>query len=126
MDFLRKLKPPQCAIPRFLASLFTLWVGIPRLPFLDAPFSPLKFIDPWVYGIILTFVGTALLYTSYKHRLTVVGRSVAAVGFIAWIGLAAATSSLTSLGIDITVSIILFIEVIAKYPCNAEPNFSRI
>jgi len=119
-ELLNQLKPKQCAIPRFIAALFTLWVGIPRLPFFDTPFSPLKFIDPWIYGIIMTIIGTGLLITSYKYRASVGGRIIAAVGFVAWIGLAVATSSTTSVLIDLTIATILFFEVITKHPCNVE------
>lgn len=120
MNRLNSLKPKQCAIPRFIVALFTLWVGIPRLPFFDASFSPLKFIDPWIYGVIMTTIGVGLLVTSYKWRTTISGRVIASIGFVAWVGLTAATSSTTSVLIDFTIAVILFLEVITKHPCNAE------
>ena len=124
MERLNLLKPKQCAIPRFLAALFTLAVGGPRLPFFDATFGPLKFIDPWIYGIIMTIIGLGLLITSYCSRTSIGGRIIAAVGFVAWIGLAVATSSITSVLFDLIIAIILFTEVLAKHPCNAEINLS--
>ena len=120
MNRLNLLKPKQCAVPRFIAAWFTLWVGIPRLPFFDASFSPLKFIDPWIYGVIMTTIGAGLLITSYKWRTAIAGRIIASIGFVAWIGLAVATTSATSVLIDFTIATILFLEVIAKHPCNAE------
>ena len=120
MNRLNLLKPKQCAVPRFIVAWFTLWVGIPRLPFFDASFSPLKFIDPWIYGVIMTTIGIGLLITSYKWRTAIAGRIIASIGFVVWIGLAVATTSATSVLIDFTIAVILFLEVIARHACNAE------
>lgn len=68
----------------------------------------------------MTTIGVGLLVTSYKWRTTISGRIIASIGFVAWVGLAAATSSTTSVLIDFTVAVILFLEVITKHPCNAE------
>lgn len=112
----RKLKclwPPYGAEVRKAIGWYSLCVGIPRILIQDGSlYSPLRFVDPWVYGVIMTILGILLLATACsKRRITVYGKVVAGISFVAWMILAAATTSLTSLGINLGVSASLLMEV---------------
>jgi len=112
----RKLRcfwPPHGPEVRKAIGLYSLWVGIPRLLSQDISlYTPLKFIDPWVYGVLMTIIGVLLLLTSCtKRRHGIYGKVIAGVSFVAWMLLAAATSSQTSLLINLTVALSLLMEV---------------
>lgn len=118
----RYLKPPHgCQVRRLTAAL-TLAVGVPRLPvFATAPsVDLLRFVAPWVYGVMLTALGLALLVTSYRGRLSLAGRLTAALGFAAWVMLAAATSSATSWLVNVAVASTLLAEVWTLRRCADE------
>jgi|GEM_PF-2942748 len=105
---------PLCGVQaRRLAALLTLAVGLPRLPWFgfSPPFAPLRFVSPELYGFVMIALGAALYVTAFHHRLGLVGRTAAALGFTAWAVLAAATSSATSLLISLTVASVLLSEV---------------
>lgn len=123
MKILRVLKPPCGHAVRKMAAMLTLAVGLPRLPMFDAVYSPLRFMEPWVYGIVMTVLGLALYITSFGcGRLTVAGRVIAAIGFTMWIVLAAATSSATSFLVDLVVASVLLAEVWAQRGrCSDDP-----
>lgn len=118
----RYVKPPHGCEVRRLAAALTLAVGVPRLPiFAQTPtFDPLRFVAPWVYGVMLTALGLALLVTSYRGRLSVPGRLTAALGFAAWVMLAAATSSATSWLVNVAVASTLLAEVWTLKRCADE------
>jgi hypothetical protein len=60
----------------------------------------------------MTFIGVLLLWTACaKRRRTIYGKVIAGIGFVSWVILAAATPSITSLGINITVAASLLMEV---------------
>jgi len=107
--------PPTGHQVRRLIAMISLAVGLPRLPGVAElfAFAPHRFGEPEFFGFILTAVGIALMFTSYHGRLTVYGRMVAGLGFVAWVTLAAATLSVTSLLIDVTISASLFFEIVA-------------
>lgn len=111
----RYLAPPHGPQVRRLVAWLTLAVGLPRLPLpwpTDGPaFAPLRFLPPEAYGVLMTALGVALMVTAYRGRLSVVGRLVAAAGFVQWMMLAAATPSATSLLIDLAVASVLLAEV---------------
>ncbi len=112
-------KPPCGNEARRLIGVLTLAVGVPRLVFfVDVPYNPLRFADPWVYGILMTVLGTLLLITSFGRRRTIAGKLVAGASFVAWCMLAAATTSATSLMINITVAASLLMEVYVNGPCD--------
>lgn len=105
------LRPPWGREVRKTAGIFTLWVGIPRL-IPGASFGQLKFADPVVYGILMTTVGILLIVTCLNgYRTTMAGKIVAGIAFVSWVMLAAATTSLTSFGLNVTVAVILLMEV---------------
>ena len=89
-------------------------------PGIEPAFSPLRFVDPWVYGILTTVLGVALLFTAYRGRLAPVGRVTAAIGVVVWVTLAAATPSATSLLIDALVAATLLAEVWTMRSCDDE------
>lgn len=118
----RYLTPPCGRQARRLAAALTLAVGLPRLPAFDGAllaYNPLRFVDPWVYGVAMTVLGLALLVTAYDGwRMRPLGRLTAALAFVAWATLAAATSSATSLLINLTVASVLLAEVWTVRPCD--------
>lgn len=119
---IRYLRPPCGRQVRRMVALLTLAVGVPRLPIFDGEtiyFALLRFFDPWVYGVMLTTLGVALWATVYRGwRMRPLGRLVAAVGFAAWVTLAAATDSVTSMLINLTVASVLLAEVWTMGPCD--------
>lgn len=119
MEKLKKLLDPLCANQlRLVVAIFTLWVGIPRLvP--GTVFGPLRFADPAIYGVVMTVVGVALLVTCYNgYSRTIAGKTIAGIGFVSWSMLAAATTSATSFGFNITIAVILLTEVYKSGPCD--------
>lgn len=108
----RYLYPPSGREVRRLVALMTLAVGAPRLPLLQDVFAstPMRFGSPDLFGVLCTVVGILLLATAYERRLTIPGRLVAVAGFVTWVTLAAATTSTTSLLIDLAVAASLLLE----------------
>lgn len=109
----RYLAPPTGAEVRRLVAMITLAVGLPRLPLMAELFSfaPQRFGPPELYGVLLTALGLALLATSYHGRLTWYGRLTAVLAFTAWVTLAAATLSATSLLINLAIAASCLMEV---------------
>ena len=112
-----RLLPPVCARVRFLVAALTIAVAIPRIPGVTAPSSALAFFDPGIYAYVLLPVGVALAITSYRGRLRFVGRFVAVLGFAAWVTLAFASPSATSILIDIILAVTLLLEIISRHDC---------
>lgn len=105
---------PLCGVQvRRAMALWTLTVGVPRLPWpwVDLPFAPLRFVPPEVYGVVMTALGIALYVTAYHGRLSLAGRLAAVCGFTMWMVLAAATTSTTSMLADLVVASVLLTEV---------------
>ena len=114
--------PPSCNEVRRLIGIMTLAIGIPRLPVIDevVSFAPQRFGPSEAFGIISVLLGIALLATAFERRLTVPGRAVAGLSFVWWVTLAAATTSATSLMLDLAVSASLLVEVgTLRRCCNA-------
>ena len=115
---LDKIIPPLCGRVRFVAALITLAVAVPRLPVLDfLPSAPLGFLLPSVYAYTLLPLGLALVVTSYRWRLHWIGRLVALLGFVAWVTLTFAVSSVTSIAINAVFAGVLFTEILAHHDC---------
>ena len=106
------LYPPSGREVRRLVAVLTLAVGLPRLPLMGQLFSfaPQRFGPPEAFGVVCTLVGLLLLATSYELRLTIWGRLAAALGFVTWVTLAAATTSATSLLINLAIATSLLME----------------
>jgi hypothetical protein len=115
---LDKIIPPLCVRVRFVAALATLAVAVPRLPVFDALIvAQLGFFVPSVYAYLLLPLGLALVVTSYRWRLHWVGRLVALLGFVAWVTLVFAASSVTSIAINAIMAGVLFTEILAHHDC---------
>jgi len=113
---LHALRPFRGDDVRRICAVFTLAVAIPRLPFWsgDAPaVNPLRFLSPEAFGWLTLVLGIALLLTNGRLRYRVSGRLVALGGLLVWALLAGATSSITSLIIDITVMYAMLGEIMA-------------
>lgn len=108
----RHLYPPRGREVRRLIAVLTLAVGLPRLPLAGDlfTFAQQRLVSPEAFGVICTLIGILLLMTAYERRLTLAGRLVAALGFVTWVTLAAATTSATSLLIDLAVALSLLME----------------
>lgn len=111
----RYLMPPSGVEVRRLIAVLTLAVGLPRLPLLHEvlSFAPQRFGEPEAFGVICVVSGLLLLLTSYHGRLSLTGRLVAALAFVVWVTLAAATTSTTSLLIDLAVAASIMTEIIS-------------
>lgn len=103
---LHALRPFRGDDVRRICALFTLGVAIPRLPIwagMQPAVNPLRFLPPEAFGWITLALGIALLLTNGKQRYRFRGRMTAFVGLFVWALLAGATTSVTSLIIDVTV-----------------------
>lgn len=115
---LDKITPPLCGRVRFIVTLITLAVAVPRLPVFDALIvAQLGFFVPSVYAYMLLPLGLALGVTSYRWRTHWFGRLVALLGFVAWVTLTFAASSVTSIAINAIMAGVLFTEILAHHDC---------
>lgn len=91
-------------VRRLVAGL-TLMVALPRLPFWPGPdvVYPLRFLPQEVYGWLTLAAGLLLLATTGRYRIRVRGRLAALLAFVVWATLAAATTSATSMMIDLLI-----------------------
>lgn len=97
---------------RRLAAVLMLAVGVPRLPVLHdlLPFAEPRFGPADVFGVAFVLGAVMLLATAYGRRLTLAGRLAAVYGVVCWVTLAGATSSATSLVVDLAVAASLLME----------------
>lgn len=113
---LRALLRPFCGpdVRRLLAFL-TLAVALPRLPGWPGPaiVYPLQFLPQAAFGWLTLAAGLGLLFTMGRHRLRVRGRLAALFAFAVWATLAAATTSATSMLIDLLIMYALLGEIMA-------------
>jgi len=109
------LRPPRGVDVRKLTAFVLLAIAIPRLPFYPGPpiLYPLGIFPGEVFGWMALFVSAGLLLTANKWRLRAVGRFMAVLSFALWITLAAATTSVTSMLLDIIFAYAMFGEIIA-------------
>lgn len=110
------LRPFYGAEVRRLTGFVMLGVALPRLPFWPGPaiVYPLKLLPQDVFGWLTLVVAFALLTTTCRWRLLLAGRLVALLAFVMWIVLAAATTSITSMILDLTFAWAMFGEIIAQ------------
>ena len=109
--------PSICGRVRFLAALITLSVAIPRLPVFDAAVATLGLFDAVAYSYALLPLGVALVITSYRWRLSPIGRLIAVLGFAAWVTLTFAAVSVTSIAINAIMAAVMFTEILAHHDC---------
>lgn len=115
------LRPPRGCDVRRLVALLTLAVAVPRLPFWPGPpvVYPLRLLPQEVFGWLTLFIGLTLLLTACNRwRLHPVGRLIAVLGFATWLTLAAATTSVTSMIVDVAIAYALLGEILSlRHDC---------
>lgn len=101
-----RVRVPVGSELRLLAAAICLAVGLPRLPLVQdlLSFAPHRFGGPEAWGLLFVLGGLALLVTCYRGRLSLAGRVAAGLGSVAFVALAAATTSATSLGVDLSMA----------------------
>lgn len=101
-----RVRVPRGAELRLLAAAICLAVGLPRLPLAHEllAFAPHRFGEPEAWGVLFVLGGLALLATCYRGRLSTAGRLTAGVMAVSFVGLAAATVSATSWGVDVSLA----------------------
>lgn len=116
-----QVRPFRGSDVRRLVAWISLAVALPRLPIWTGPaiVYPLQLLPQAAFGWMLLAVGVGLLATGGRWRLHWWGRLTAVVGFAAWITLAAATTSATSLMIDILIAWALLGEIVTQRGRNA-------
>lgn len=113
-----RVLPPVCGRVRLVIAGIILAVAIPRLPFVSGwPYAQLGLLDAATYAYGLLPISIALGVTAYRGRLHVVGRLIAVLSFSAMVTLAFATTSVTSMLIDIWLAVMLFVEIIDYNDC---------
>lgn len=115
---LRALLRPFCGQDiRRLVAFLTLAVALPRLPGWPGPavVYPLQFLPQEAFGWLTLAAGLLLLATMGRHRLRVRGRLAALFSFVVWATLAAATTSATSMLIDLLIMYALLGEIMALH-----------
>lgn len=107
--------PPRGIIARRILAGMCLAVALPRLPFVAdiVSFAPQKFGPPEFYGVLLLLAGVGLILTTTAHRLNVRGRVAAGLAFVMFATLAFATTSTTSLLVDLMIAYVAFGEMTA-------------
>lgn len=116
-DSIIALLRPFCGVDVRRMTAFVLFgVAIPRLPGWPGPtiVYPLTLLPQDVFGFLTFAVGVALLLTLRRWRLRLVGRLVAVLAFVMWVTLAAATTSVTSMFIDIVFAYAMFGEIVTQ------------
>lgn len=100
---------------RRLVACLTLAVALPRLPGWPGPtiVYPLQFLPQEAFGWLTLVAGLLLLATLGKYRWRLRGRLAALFAFAVWATLAAATTSATSLLVDLIIMYALLGEIIA-------------
>jgi hypothetical protein len=101
---------------RRMVGWISLAVALPRLPGWPGPsiVYPLQLLPQATFGLMLLAVGIGLLATGNRWRLHWTGRLLAVLGFSAWVTLAAATTSVTSLLIDAVIAWALLGEIVTQ------------
>jgi len=99
------LRPFRGSDVRRMCAMFTLAVGLPRLPVwgTDVPVSLLGILPAEVFGWVFLALGFVLLATNGQHRHRPGGRLVAFVALVLWALLTGATNSITSQIINVGV-----------------------
>lgn len=110
------LRPPRGVDVRRLTAFVLLGVALPRLPFWPGPsiVYPLQLLPQAAFGWLTLAIGVALLVTLGRWRLRFAGRAVAVLAFALWVTLAAATTSITSMILDIMFAYAMFGEIVTQ------------
>lgn len=111
------LRPPRGRDVRRLVAMLTLAVALPRLPGWPGPVVvyPLRLLPPEVFGYLTLVVGLTLWLTACNRwRLRPAGRLAAVLAFATWLTLAAATTSATSVMVDLVIAYALLGEIVGQ------------
>lgn len=110
------LHPPSGRDVRRLVAFLTLAVALPRLPGWPGPATvyPLRLLPQEWFGWLTLLAGLLLLAT-LRWRLRVRGRLAALFALAVWATLAAATTSATSMMIDLLIMYALLGEILARH-----------
>ncbi|MCB0200881.1 MAG: hypothetical protein KDI03_12500 [Anaerolineae bacterium] len=110
--FWRRIRVKEGAELRLLAAMIMLSVGVPRLPFIHDTvlFSAQKFGQPQAWAYVFIALGLLMLITCWRGRLTPFGRTIAGLSAISFTALAAASTSATGFGVDVSFVVALMWE----------------
>ena len=110
------VRPPRGVDVRRLTAFVLLGVALPRLPFWPGPLIvyPLNLLPQEVFGWLALALSLALLATMGKWRLRFAGRLAAMLAFVLWATLAVATTSATSMILDVMFAWAMFGEIITQ------------
>ena len=97
------LRPFQGADVRRLTAWTLIAVALPRLPFWPGPSTvyQLTILPAEAFGWLALGLAIGLLVTARRHRTHLAGRLVAMLAFVLWVLLAAATTSFTSMMLNL-------------------------
>ena len=110
------VRPFRGSEVRRMVGWISLAVALPWLPCWPGPsiVYPLQLLSQATFGLMLLAVGIGLLATGNRWRLHWTGRLLLVLGFSAWVTLAAATTSVTSLLIDAVIAWALLGEIVTQ------------
>ena len=111
------LRPFRGADVRRLTAVALISVALPRLPFWPGPSTVyvLDFLPEVVFGWLTLAVAIGLLATVGCCRTQIVGRVIALLAFVLWVTLAAATTSVTSIILNLAFAYAMLGEILADH-----------
>ena len=97
------LRPFRGADVRRLVAWALLTVALPRLPFWPGPSTvyQLTILPAEIFGFLALALAVGLWATAGCCRTQLVGRLIAMLAFVFWVILAAATTSFTSIALNL-------------------------
>ena len=116
-NLLNLLRPFQGADVRRLTAVVLIAVALPRLPFWPGPSTVylLTILPEAVFGWLTLVVAIGLLSTVGCCRTQIVGRVIALLAFVLWVTLAAATTSATSIILNLAFAYAMLGEILADH-----------
>ena len=116
-NLLNLLRPFHGADVRRLSAVVLIAVALPRLPFWPGASTVyvLDFLPETVFGVLSMAVAIGLLATMGCCRTRVIGRVVAMLAFVLWVTLAAATTSVTSIMLNLAFAYAMLGEIWADH-----------
>jgi hypothetical protein len=116
-NLLNLLRPFRGADVRRLTAVVLIAVALPRLPFWPGPSTvyTLDFLPEAVFGWLALVVAIGLLATVGCCRTRISGRVVALLAFVLWVTLAAATTSVTSIILNLAFAYAMLGEIGADH-----------
>jgi hypothetical protein len=116
-NWINLLRPFRGVDVRRLTAVVLIAVALPRLPFWPGPSTVylLTILPEAVFGWLTLGVAIGLLTTIGVYRMRIVGRIVALLAFVLWVTLAAATTSVTSIILNLAFAYAMFGEILADH-----------